>query len=102
MIKKNELHDEKTYEDLSNLFKMFADPTRAKILHALEKEELCVNDLALITGVTKSAISHQLKSLKLLNLVKYKRDGQNIYYSLADEHVVKILDTGFEHLFEEE
>ena len=98
----NELLNESTYDDLSNLFKMFADPTRVKILHILVDKELCVNDLAELTNVTKSAISHQLKSLKLLNLVKYRRDGQNLYYTIADEHVEKILSTGLEHLFEEQ
>ncbi len=94
--------NESTYDDLSNLFKMFADPTRVKILYNLVGKELCVNDLADLMGVTKSAISHQLKSLKLLNLVKYRRDGQNLYYTIADEHVEKILSTGLEHLFEEQ
>ena len=98
----NKLLNESTYDDLSNLFKMFADPTRVKILHILVDKELCVNDLAELTNVTKSAISHQLKSLKLLNLVKYRRDGQNLYYTIADEHVEKILSTGLEHLFEDQ
>ena len=101
-LKKSEVLSNNTYDDLSNLFKMFADPTRVKILHILENKEMCVNDLADMLEVTKSAVSHQLKSLKLLNLVKYRRDGQNLYYTIADEHVEKILSTGLEHLFEEQ
>ena len=88
------------YMDLAALFKMFSDPTRVKILHALELHELCVCDLAALLGLTKSAVSHQLKSLRLARLVKYRRDGQNVYYSLADDHVKKILDMGYEHISE--
>ena len=71
-----------------------------KILHALEQKEICVCDLAVLLGMTKSAISHQLKALRLSNLVKFRREGQVIYYSLADDHVKAILDLGFEHLAE--
>ena len=88
------------YTELATLFKLFGDSTRIRILHALEQHELCVCDLAALLGMTKSAISHQLKSLRLARLVKYRRDGQNAYYSLADDHVKKILDMGFEHISE--
>ena len=71
------------------------------ILHALELHEMCVCDLAALLGVTKSAISHQLKALRLSNLVKFRREGQNVYYALADDHVKQILDIGFDHLREE-
>lgn len=88
------------YTGLAMLFKLFGDATRVKILHALELNELCVCDLAVLLGVTKSAVSHQLKALKLSNLIKSRRDGQIIYYSLADDHVKEIIDMGFEHLHE--
>lgn len=92
--------DKETYISLATLFKLFGDSTRLQILHALEQHELCVCDLAALLGVTKSAVSHQLKSLRLARLVKYRREGQNAYYSLADEHVKKILDMGYEHISE--
>ena len=74
--------------------------TRVQILHALELHEMCVCDLAALLGITKSAVSHQLKALKLANLVKFRREGQVVYYSLADDHVNAILDIGFEHIRE--
>lgn len=88
------------YLELATLFKMFGDGTRVQILHALAQSEMCVCDLAVLLGVTKSAISHQLKALRLANLVKFRRDGQTIYYSLADDHVKQILNIGLEHLHE--
>lgn len=94
------LCDQEEYIRLAALFKLFSDGTRVKILYALEQGELCVCDLGALLGVTKSAVSHQLKALRLANLVKFRREGQVIYYSLADDHVKKILDTGFEHLRE--
>ncbi len=98
---KNKMQPDEVYSELSMLFKMFADPTRVRILHALEQNEMCVCDLACLLGVTKSAVSHQLKALKLSNLVKSRREAQIIYYSLADDHVKEIIDMGFEHLNEE-
>lgn len=89
---------EAEYAGLAALFKMFGDGTRVKILHALEQNEMCVCDLAALLDMTKSAISHQLKGLRLSNLVKSRRDGQVIYYSLADDHVKYILDIGFDHI----
>lgn len=91
---------EDDYTGLAMLFKLFGDATRVRILHALEQNEMCVCDLAVLLGVTKSAVSHQLKALKLSNLVKSRREGQIIFYSLADEHVKEIIDMGFEHLHE--
>lgn len=88
------------YQELAALFKMFGDPTRVRLLHALEQQELCVCDLAVLLGVTKSAVSHQLKALKLANLVKFRREGQVVYYSLADDHVKAILDIGLAHVNE--
>ena len=89
------------YDDLASLFKLFGDGTRVQMLHALEQREMCVCDLAALLGVTKSAVSHQLKALRLANLVKFRREGQIVYYALADDHVKTILDIGFEHLREE-
>ena len=92
---------EAEYQRLAALFKMFGDGTRVKILHALEQNEMCVCDLAALLGVTKSAVSHQLKALRLANLVKFRRDGQVVYYSLADDHVKYIVDIGFDHIHHE-
>ncbi len=94
------LADTDTYSRLASLLKLFGDGTRVKLLHALEHRELCVCDLAAVLGVTKSAVSHQLKTLKLANLVKSRREGQVVYYSLADDHVKLIIDMGFEHISE--
>lgn len=97
---KNKMKPEADYGQLASLYKMFGDPTRVKLLHALEQNELCVCDLAALMGLTKSAVSHQLKALRLSNLVKFRRDGQIVYYSLADDHVKEILDMGFAHIYE--
>ena len=93
--------DKDEYVALASLFKLFGDGTRVQILHALELHEMCVCDLAALLGVTKSAVSHQLKALRLANLVRFRREGQIVYYMLADDHVKRILDIGFEHLREE-
>lgn len=95
-----EMFDAQKYTTLANFFKLFSDGTRLKILHALEKNEMCGCDLSDLLGVTKSAVSHQLKALKLANLVKSRRDGQTIYYSLSDDHIKQILDVGIEHIDE--
>ena len=97
---KEKMLNQDEYVALASLFKLFGDATRVKILHALEQHEMCVCDIAELLGLTKSAISHQLKSLRLANLVKFRRDGQTVYYSLADSHVQTIIDIGFEHLHE--
>ncbi|MBQ5973736.1 MAG: helix-turn-helix transcriptional regulator [Oscillospiraceae bacterium] len=97
---REKLEAPKVYDDLAALLRLFGDGTRAKLLHALEQRELCVCDLAALLGVTKSAVSHQLKALKMADLVKNRREGQVVYYSLADDHVKAILDMGFEHLKE--
>jgi len=88
------------FNNLSNLYKMFADFTRIKILWVLSRETLCVCDLATLLGMTKSAISHQLRALRLTHLVKNKKQGKTVYYSLADSHVQDILNKGFEHINE--
>ena len=89
-----------SFYSLANLYKMFADGTRVKILWALSREEMCVCDLAVLLGMTKSAISHQLKSLRLTNLVKNDKRGKVVYYTLADSHVKDIFEKGFEHISE--
>lgn len=86
--------------DLADLYKMFADNTRVRILWALSCETMCVCDLAVLLGMTKSAISHQLKSLRLANLVRYEKQGKIVYYSLADDHIKDIFEKGFEHIRE--
>lgn len=92
--------DAQTYTDLASLLRHFGDPNRLRILQALAHVELCVGDLAALLGVTKSAVSHQLKDLKLAKLVISRRDGQLVYYSLADDHVRSIFDIALEHLNE--
>ena len=89
--------ESKDFYDLAELYKMFSDYTRVKILWALSCNQMCVCDLAVLLGMTKSAISHQLKSLRLFNLVKYEKQGKIVYYSLADDHVRDIFEKGFEH-----
>lgn len=86
--------------DLAELFKMFGDSTRVKILFALIESELCVGDLAQILNLTQSSVSHQLRLLKDAKLVKFRRDGKIVFYSLADEHVRTILHMGMEHVEE--
>lgn len=98
---RKKMREEQEYQCLASLFKMFGDGTRVKILYALEQNEMCVCDLAALLGLTKSAVSHQLKALRLSNLVKFRRDGQVVYYSLADDHVKYILDIGFDHIHHE-
>jgi len=83
---------------LANFYKVFSDPTRVKILWALHCHEMCVCDLATLLNMTKSAISHQLKSLRMSNIVKFRRHGKVVYYSLADDHVKDIFRKGFEHI----
>ena len=92
--------DVENFYNLANLYKMFADNTRLKILWALSCEDMCVCDLAALLGMTTSAISHQLKSLRLANLVKYEKQGKIVYYSLVDCHAREIFQMGFEHVLE--
>ena len=97
-------HDLPTDEllcDLSDLFKIFGDTTRIKILYSLFESEMCVCAIAELLGMTQSAISHQLKTLKDANLVGNRREGKTIYYFLSDDHVRAIVAQGFEHLIEE-
>jgi len=84
--------------ELASLYKAFSDPTRVKLLWALHCHEMCVCDLAALLDMTKSAISHQLKTLRMGNLVKFQKQGKVVYYSLADDHVKDIFEKGFEHI----
>jgi DNA-binding transcriptional ArsR family regulator len=86
--------------DLSELFKIFGDSTRIRILYVLFESEMCVCGIAELLGMTQSAISHQLQVLKKAKLVRYRREGTAIFYSLADDHVRTILDQGMEHITE--
>lgn len=85
---------------LSDFYKVMGDPTRLRILMALEKTELCVSDLALVLDMTRSAISHQLRSLKAAKLVKSRKDGKTVYYSLDDEHVHSVINVALVHILE--
>ena len=91
---------DEVFYDLADLYKMFSDSTRIRILWALSCEEMCVCDIAVLVNMTKSAISHQLKSLRLANLVKYEKRGKEVFYSLADSHVKDIFEKGLEHIYE--
>ena len=91
--------DEKLY-DLAELFKVFADSTRIKILYALFEAELCVCDIAQLLGLTQSAVSHQLRVLKAGRLVKPRKEGKTVFYSLADDHVRALIAQGMEHIEE--
>lgn len=86
--------------DISDFFRIFADSTRVKILWALDKSEMCVCDIAVLLGMTKSAVSHQLKVLKDAGLVKNRRSGKVVFYSHADEHIKDIFEKAVEHLYE--
>lgn len=91
---------EEELQDLAEFFKVFGDSTRLKILYVLMCSEMCVYDIAAALGMTQSAISHQLRFLKQLDLVKYRREGKIIYYSLSDAHIVNILNQGLVHIEE--
>jgi DNA-binding transcriptional ArsR family regulator len=99
---RGKMPEEEILYDLAELFKVFGDTTRIKILWALDEDEMCVCDIAYLLNMTQSAISHQLRVLKQAQLVKNRRDGKVVYYSLADEHVKLILDQGLIHTTEED
>lgn len=92
--------EEETLYDLAELFKIFGDSTRIKILWALEEAEMCGCDIAYLLNLTQSAVSHQLRILKQSNLVKSRREGKIIFYSLSDEHVKQIFEQGLKHINE--
>lgn len=95
-----DMPDEEILYDLAELFKIFGDSTRIKILYVLFETEMCVYDIAQLLHMTQSAISHQLRALKQSKLVKYRREGKTVFYSLADGHVRTILGQGMEHVAE--
>lgn len=97
---RHELPKDELLHDLADLFKIFGDTTRVKILYSLFESEMCVCAIAELLGMTQSAISHQLKVLKDANLVANRREGKTIFYFLADDHVRHIVAQGFEHLTE--
>lgn len=97
---KNKMPKDEIIFDLAEFFKVFGDSTRMKIITALLEEELCVCDIAIIANSTPSAISHQLRVLKQAKLVKYRKDGKSVYYSLDDNHIKEIIMKGREHIEE--
>ncbi len=97
---KNAMPNEETLYQIAELFKVFGDSTRVRILSALFTGEMCVCDIAGLLGMTKSAISHQLRILRTSKLVKGRRNGKEIYYSLDDDHVAKIISMAVEHISE--
>lgn len=98
---KSKMPEEESLYDLAELFKVFGDSTRIKILWALDEAEMCVCDIAVLLNMTQSAISHQLRVLKQANLVKNRKEGKVVYYSLDDDHVKNIFDQGLIHINEE-
>ncbi|KHG33351.1 MAG: metalloregulator ArsR/SmtB family transcription factor [Sulfurospirillum cavolei] len=99
MVKKKMPQEEKLY-DLAELFKVFGDTTRVKIISALFEAELCVCDIAELLHMTQSAISHQLRVLRQARLVKHRKEGKVVFYSLDDEHIKNIFNQGLEHILE--
>ena len=91
---------EEEMQDLAEFFKVFGDPTRLKILNVLLCSEMCVYDIASVLGMSQSAISHQLRVLKQMDLVKNRREGKTIFYALADTHISTILSQGLDHIEE--
>lgn len=97
LVREHPLRDEMTVQ-LAEIFKALADPTRVRIIHALSHAELCVSDLAAVLGMTESAISHQLRLLRSLRIVRSRRDGKLIFYALDDEHVTHLFQLSLEHI----
>lgn len=97
---KNKLPKDELIFEIAEIFKVFGDSTRMKIISALLEDELCVGDIAIITNSTPSAISHQLRVLKQAKLVKFRKEGKIVYYSLDDDHVKEIYEKGREHVEE--
>ena len=98
--KRASMPDENTVYELADFFKIFGDSTRMSILFAIDGEPMCVCDIAELLGMTKSAVSHQLKILRQSDLIKYRKSGKNVFYTLADDHVRDIIEKAFEHIKE--
>ncbi len=96
------LPSEQNIQDLAEFIKVFGDATRLKILFLLKEEELCVHDISQLAEQQQAAVSHHLKILRHLRLVKFRREGRNVIYSLNDEHIAQILEVGLLHTMEEE
>ncbi len=99
-ISRDEIPSDEILYQMAELFKTFGDPTRIRILTALSCQEMCVCDIAELLGMSQSAISHQLRVLKQMELVKFRREGKTVFYSLADSHVSTILAQGLDHVCE--
>ena len=97
---KEQLPPDEILYDLAELYKVFGDTTRIRILYALLQTELCVNDISLLLGLSQTAVSHQLRVLKNNKLVKFRKEGKIVFYSLSDDHVKYIIETGMEHVEE--
>lgn len=97
---KSELPPDEILYDLAELFKVFGDTTRIRILYALFESELCVNDMAQLLGLSQTAVSHQLRVLKNNKLVRFRKEGKIVFYSLDDDHVRSIIEKGMEHVEE--
>ena len=96
--KKQMLNDEDLFNNLAEFFKILGDTTRVKILSALDKNEMCVCDIANVLGMSKSSISHQLGTLRRMNIVKCRKQGKEVYYTIDDDHVQKLFELGIEHI----
>ena len=97
---RRKMHSADAVQLLAETFRILGDPTRVKIVFALSKEELCVCDLATIVGASQSAVSHSLRALRQMDLVRYRKQGKIAYYSLDDEHIGRLIDEGFDHVRE--
>ena len=97
---RSHLPNEDDLFDLAELFKVFSDSTRIRIMCALSQTEMCVYDIAELLGASQSAVSHQLRSLKAAKLVRFRREGKTVFYSLDDDHVRSVLSLGMEHILE--
>ncbi len=94
----NKMPEKELFQKLAEFFKMIGDPTRTKILFALDQNEMCVCDIANVLGMTKSSISHQLATLKQSGIVKYRKEGKEVYYTLDDDHVQQVFEIAIEHI----
>ncbi len=97
---RKDMPEESIFFDLADLYTIFGDSTRVRILWALDIHDMCVCDIAVLLNLTKSAVSHQLRILRQANLVKPRREGKVVFYTLADEHVKAIFEKGMEHIYE--
>lgn len=97
---KSQLPPDEILYDLAELFKVFGDTTRIRILYALFESELCVNDMAQLLGLSQTAVSHQLRVLKNNKLVRFRKEGKIVFYSLSDDHIRSIIEMGMEHVEE--